>query len=455
MLPHLSDQAICELLLESPSSATRALSLAEKFGNRAAWIVDDDSTVMHAEDMTAVSSWLQSAILIALTTVSCARVAPARVQARFAEIATVDGHNDFIGRFITGDSLLDVDAYDFRQTTGQTDLERWRAGGVAGSFVTVAGAYQDDVDAGMRATLDLLARLAARYPERLTLARTAADVRAAQSSGKVALIPHIEGGEQLGGSLERLRTYHALGVRSIGLTWNRTNDLADAANDTVRWGGLSSLGEAVVREMNRLGVLIDLSHAADQTVLDVLALSQAPVFFSHSSARALTNTHRNVSDDILRRLAAAGGVVMVTFVPYLTTPAYAAWYAKGEAVWDSLRTARGDDRAAATTAMQEWEAAQPPPLVTLKAVADHIDHVRRVAGVDHVGIGSDFDGMFSHVTGLQDVSTFPALFEELTRRGWTREDLRKVASENILRVMAEVERVAARTNATQKVERLQ
>jgi membrane dipeptidase len=273
------------------------------------------------------------------------------------------------------------------------------------------------------------------------LARTAADVRAAHAAGRVALIPHVEGGEQLGGSLERLRALHALGVRSVGLTWNHTNDLADAALDSARWGGLSPLGEAAVREMNRLGVLVDLSHASDEAALDALALSAAPVVLSHSSARALADLPRNAPDEVLRRVAANGGVVMVTFVPYFTTDAYAAWYARGEAAWDSLRAVHGDDGAAG--AMAAWEAAHPPPPVTLADVADHVEHVRRVAGAEHVGLGSDFDGMFSHVGGLEDVAAFPALLAELARRGWTDEELGAVAGGNVLRVLAEAERVAA------------
>jgi membrane dipeptidase len=367
-----------------------------------------------------------------------------RVAQVLSTVPLVDGHNDLLIHFIQGDSLLPLDSYDIsRRTRGQTDIPRWRAGRVGASFVTVSGAHRADVERGLRETLGFFDRLAARYPSDLAVVTSAAAVPQAHAAGRIALILHVEGGEQLQGSIPRLRTLHTLGVRSLGLTWSRTNDLADAAGDTARWGGVSPVGEGVVREMNRLGMIIDLSHASDRAALAVLALSKAPVMFSHSSARELAEVSRNVPDHVLRALASNGGVVMVTFVPYFTTKAYADWYARGEAVWDTLRERHGADRNAASVAMKAWEAANPPPSVNVVQVADHVEHIRTVAGIDHVGLGSDFDGMFSFVSGLEDVASFPRLFEELARRGWSNEDLRKLAGDNVLRVMAAVEGVAA------------
>jgi membrane dipeptidase len=376
---------------------------------------------------------------------------PDSIRERVARVLStapiVDGHNDLLVHFIRGDSLQPPDSYDLgRRTPGQTDIPRWRAGRVAASFLTVSGTYRSDIELGLRETLLLVNRLAARHSADLALASGVADVRKAQAAGRIALIPHVEGGDQLQGSITRLRTLHALGVRSLGLTCTHTNELADAAGDTSRWGGISPLGEEVIREMNRMGLAIDLSHASDQAALAALALSKAPVLFSHSSARAIADVSRNVPDDVLRAIPRNGGVVMVTFVPYFTTTAYAHWYARGETVWATLRARHAGNPNAASVAMKDWEVANPPPSVAVSDVADHVEHIRRVAGIDHVGLGSDFDGMFSFVTGLEDVAAFPRLLEELARRGWSDEDIRKLAGENVLRVLAAVERVAARSN---------
>jgi membrane dipeptidase len=245
-----------------------------------------------------------------------------------------------------------------------------------------------------------------------------------------------------------LRTYYELGARYMTLTHNVTLDWADAALDEAKHGGLTPFGEEVVREMNRLGMLVDLSHVSPGVMSDALNVTEAPVMFSHSAARALVDHRRNVPDSILARLSKNGGVVMVPFVTSFVSAALHAW---DDSLSDIRRMAQqqlGGDTAAVRRQVDEWSARLPRPRVTIADVADHIDHIRKVAGVDHVGIGSDFDGITDTVEGLEDVSTFPALFAELARRGWKEAELRKLAGENILRALAQAELVSARLRRT-------
>jgi membrane dipeptidase len=290
---------------------------------------------------------------------------------------------------------------------------------------------------------DIARRFIARYPERLTLALTAADIEREFKRGRIASLLGMEGGHVLENSLGALRSYYDLGARYLTLTHNVTLDWADAALDTARHGGLTDFGREVVREMNRLGMLVDLSHVSPATMSDALDVAEAPVIFSHSSARALTEHPRNVPDSILRRLPENGGVVMVTFVPAFVSNEVAQWEARGE---DEAKRLTGEvaDTAELRRRMDEWEAANPRPAATLAQVADHIEHVRKVAGADHVGIGSDFDGITYVPVGLEDVSTFPQLFAELIRRGWSDDDLRKLAGRNLLRALRAAERTADR-----------
>ena len=368
------------------------------------------------------------------------------------ESPLVDGHND-LPWTIREDSLRpgDVEAYDLRtRTRGHTDLARLALGQVGAQFwsVYVPGDYRDSGFARVQLEqIDIARRVIARYPDQLGLALTAADVEREFARGRIASLLGAEGGHVLENSLGTLRAYYELGVRYLTLTHNVTLDWADAALDTARSNGLSAFGREVVREMNRLGMLVDLSHTSPAVMSHALDVSQAPVIFSHSSARALVDHPRNVPDSILARLSANGGVVMVTFVPAFVSPAAAAW--------DAVRRERSESLAAATNdpaershRLAEWEKAQPPPVATLVQVADHIEHVRRVAGVDHVGIGSDFDGIDHVPRGLEDVSRFPHLFAELIRRGWRDDDLRKLAGQNALRVLRAAEDVAARLRAT-------
>ena len=282
----------------------------------------------------------------------------------------------------------------------------------------------------------------------VTLARTAADVRRIHKSGRIASLIGVEGGGQIDNSLAVLRAYHDLGAGYLTLTHSRTIEWADSATDDPKHDGLTAFGESVVLELNRLGMLVDLSHVSEATMLDALRVSKAPVFFSHSNARAINDHPRNVSDAVLKQLAANRGVVMVTFPPSYLSDAFRRWSADRDAEKARLNSPPfgglyigQPDKAAA--ALAEWERTHPKPVVTLSVVADHIEHIARVAGKDHVGIGSDFDGLGTDVpVGLNDVSRYPELLAELMRRGWSDADVAKLAGGNILRVMEEAEAVA-------------
>lgn len=355
----------------------------------------------------------------------------------------VDGHNDLPWAIReSGTRPRDVEAYDLRiRTAGHTDLERLRQGRVGGQFwsVYVPGEAKDSGFARLQLEqIDIARRVIAKYPDRLALAHTADDVRREFRRGRIGSVLGMEGGHVLENSLGALRAYYDLGARYMTLTHNVTLDWADAALDSARHGGLSAFGEEVVREMNRLGMLVDLSHASPATMSDALNVSEAPVIFSHSSARALADVPRNVPDSILRRLPANGGVVMVTFVP--------GFISQELVDYGGARRRFGSDTA--TAEFRQWSSANPRPRATLSQVADHIEHIRRVAGPDHVGIGGDFDGINEVVLGLEDVSKYPALFAELARRGWSDADLRKLAGENVLRAFEAAEAVSRRIRST-------
>lgn len=363
----------------------------------------------------------------------------------------IDGHND-LPWAIREDSKAprDVVAYDLRRRTpGHTDLPRLVEGGVGGQFWSVYVPAEDKPQGYARTQLeqiDIARRTIGRYPERLALALSVDDIERGFARGRIASLLGIEGGHAIENSLGALRAYYDLGVRYMTLTHNVTLDWADAAGQDRRHDGLTRFGEEVVREMNRLGMLVDLSHVADETMEDALRVSEAPVIFSHSSARALCDVPRNVSDSVLKQLPRNGGLVMVTFVPgFVSEEVAIAYAARAEAM--KKHTERIADAAQRRRAEREYRAANPLPKATLAQVADHIEHVRRVAGVDHVGIGSDFDGFDVGPQGLEDVSKYPDLFAELLRRGWSETDLKKLAGGNLLRAFRGAEATARRLQA--------
>ncbi len=333
-------------------------------------------------------------------------------------------------------------------TGTHTDLPRLAAGGVGAQFWSV---YVPSSLAGESAVttvleqIDLARRMIARYPRALELALTADDVDRVFASGRVASLLGAEGGHAIAGSLGVLRMLYALGVRYMTLTHNNNVGWADSATDVPEAGGLTDFGRDVVREMQRLGMLVDLSHVAPGTMRDALEVAAAPVIFSHSSARAICDSPRNVPDDVLARLAANGGVCMITFVPAFVAQECADWMTglKAEA---GRRGLDPRDLSKLHSIKPEWEAAQPVPRATLAQVADHVEHVRRVAGLEHVGIGGDFDGTPDVTVGLEDVSTYPALFAELLARGWSEPDCAALAGGNLLRVLRDAESVAARAS---------
>jgi membrane dipeptidase len=294
--------------------------------------------------------------------------------------------------------------------------------------------------------IELARRIIERYPDRLQLALSADDVERAFRHGRIGSLLGMEGGHVLENSLGALRAYYRLGARYLTLTHNVTLDWADSAAQPSRHGGLTRFGEEVVREMNRLGMLVDLSHVSPETMDDALRVSEAPVIFSHSSARALVDVARNVPDEVLRRLPANGGVVMVTFVPSFVSTEVALASKERTRITEQ-RTAGVTDPVEKERIEKEVREAHPLPTATLAQVADHVEHVRRVAGVDHVGLGGDFDGIDRGPEGLEDVSRYPALLAELLRRGWSDEDVKKLAGLNVLRVMRKAEEVAHRLQA--------
>jgi membrane dipeptidase len=358
----------------------------------------------------------------------------------------IDGHNDlpWALRMRAGGDVSQVNLAAPVDGT-HTDLPRLAAGRVGAQFwsvyvpATLAG---DGAVAAVLEQIDLTRRLIAGYPEALGLALTADDVERIFASGRVASLLGAEGGHAIAGSLGVLRMLYALGVRYLTLTHNANVGWADSATDEPQAGGLTDFGREVVREMQRIGMLVDLSHVSPDTMRGTLDVAGAPVIFSHSSARAVCDAPRNVPDDVLARLAANGGVCMVTFVPAFVSQACADWMAglKTEAARRGLDPR---DLGKLFSIKPEWEQEHPVPRATLTQVADHIDHVRRVAGVEHVGLGGDFDGTDDVTVGLEDVSTYPALFAELLRRGWTEADCAALAGGNVLRAMRAAEAFAA------------
>ncbi|WP_164155546.1 dipeptidase [Sandarakinorhabdus rubra] len=374
-----------------------------------------------------------------------------RAEAVLKRQPIIDGHNDWPGAlrgsFGEGWWSQDLKA-DSRKFTRplMTDITRLHQGRVGGQFWSVYVPATVTGPQAVKATIeqiDIVRGFVAKYPADFELAATAADIRRIQKTGKVASLMGVEGGSQIDNSLPVLRMYHALGVRYMTLTHTKHNDWADSANEPPRAEPFSAYGKAIIHEMNRIGMLVDLSHVSPGTMKAVLATAKAPVIFSHSSARGIADHVRNVPDDVLPLVKANGGVVMTTYVPGFINSARQAWEAAraGERQRLSALYIAQPDRQAA--GMKAWEASNPLPPVGIKDVADHIDRLVKLAGVDHVGIGGDLDGIESTPTGLEGVETYPALIAELLRRGYSEADCEKIAGGNLLRVMEAAEKVAA------------
>lgn len=362
----------------------------------------------------------------------------------------VDTHNDIT-------SMMIDDDYDLgTSSVGKyhTDLARMKQGGLTGEFfsVYVDKKYVKEGGSARRALeqIDVVYRAAERYPDQLLMATTVADIRRAKKAGKIAALMGIEGGHAIENSLFALRDFYRLGVRYMTLTHNNTNDWADSARDEARHNGLSDFGKEVVREMNRLGMLVDVSHVSDKTMADVLDVSTAPIIASHSSAQALNNHPRNINDALLRRIAKNGGVVMVNFYPSFIDQKHLdadrARDARLKPQLDALAEQyKGEPKRLAEEQKKLYDA-NPLPPVPLSVLIDHIDHIAKVAGIDHVGLGSDFDGVPSLPIGMEDIAQLPNITYELLKRGYTEKDIRKVLGENFLRAFAAAERVARSTN---------
>ncbi|HEY7936125.1 MAG TPA: dipeptidase [Candidatus Limnocylindrales bacterium] len=364
----------------------------------------------------------------------------------------IDGHND-LPEALRRRVDLRISEVDLRQSIPDlmTDIPRLRAGGVGGQFWSVwVPASLPEGEATRRAfeQLDIVRRIVAAYPEAFELAGTADDIERIFAAGRIASLMGLEGGSMIGSSLAVLRQFYALGIRYMTLTHWLTTRWADAATDAARHDGLTPFGVEVVHEMNRLGMLVDLSHVSPATMSAALDATEAPVLFSHSGARSVTDHPRNVPDEILARVRANGGVVMAVFLSIFVSRAVADYDQATDDVVDAARAARPEATEAELEEIgRSWQREHPGPVATLAQVADHIDRLRDIAGIEHVGIGSDFDGGARLPEGLGDVSQFPDLLAELLRRGYSDDDVRRIAGGNLLRLLRDAESVARRLQA--------
>lgn len=392
-----------------------------------------------------------TALVMALAGPAMAQSPELDTARRLLESAPViDGHND-LPWALREEFSSDPQAVDLRtdlsgSTRLHTDIVRLRAGGVGGQFWSVYVPASVTPLEAARATfeqIDVVKRMIDAYPDVFELALTADDVERIQGDGRIASLIGMEGGYSIADSLGLLRSFYDAGARYMTLTHSKTTSWADSATDAPRWDGLSPFGETVVLEMNRLGMMVDLSHVSEATMLDAIRVSRAPVIFSHSSARAVTGHTRNVPDAVLRLLPENGGVVMITFVPDFVSEASRQWGMDVQAEIER-RGLDTSDYAALEVAMKDWTDVHPRPSATIDDVVAHIEHVREVAGIDHVGLGGDFDGVSSLPVGIAGVDAYPLIIAELLKRGWSEADVRKLTGGNILRVMREVEATAAR-----------
>lgn len=420
---------------------------------------------------TAPSAVLALALLVAGSALAAPSAGDPALAARVAKVLSatplIDGHNDlpwelrerFSSKLGRVDLAKDTSALAYADGPAlMTDIPRLRAGQVGGEFWSVWIPASTKGPEAVQMTLeqiDLVRRMAAKYPAVFEMAYTADDIVRIHKAGRIACLIGIEGGHQINASLAVLRQMYALGARYMTLTHTENTPWADSATENPEHHGLTPFGKAVVGEMNRLGMLVDLSHVSAETMRAALSVAKAPVIFSHSGARAIVDHPRDVPDDVLRLVAANHGVVMANFYPGYVSEARARWdadKAAEEARFNAPPYAGlyigQPERAKA--ALAAWVATHPKPVVTVADVADHIDHIRRIAGVDAVGLGSDFDGVPDTPTGLDGVDKFPSVLIELARRGWSDEDLAKVAGGNIVRVMREAEAIARRLQASEE-----
>ncbi|QDH35805.1 dipeptidase [Porphyrobacter sp. YT40] len=408
-----------------------------------------------APSIAVIAAALLTAAPLAAQTVSQEQ-AEATARAALEAAPVFDGHNDTPGqlrsRYANQINDLDfVDTLDGADPEGtgrpmHTDLNRLKEGKVGAQFWSVYVPHNDDESEAVQQTIeqiDVTKRLIARYPGALRYAETADAVENAMREGRIASLLGMEGGYSIGSSLAVLRQFHAMGARYMTLTHNSNTPWADAATDNPKHDGLTTFGKDVVREMNRIGMLVDLSHVSEKVMHDALDVAKVPVIFSHSGARGVTAHPRNVPDSVLARLPENGGVVMVVALPRFINEELRQWDARRAGEIARLRVVHLGHPEAASAALEKWLAANPEPKSPIGDVADHIDHIRKVAGIEHIGIGADYDGMPSGPVGMEDVSGYPRLFVELARRGYSQAELEMIASRNILRVMRAAEAYSA------------
>jgi membrane dipeptidase len=396
---------------------------------------------------------LAAAILMTITAAETQQKPDAalleRARALHKQVPLIDGHNDYpwaVREHVPDRDILKLDISK-PQPKLHTDIARLRQGGVGAQFWSVYVPSSMQGQEAVTATLeqiDIVHSMLRQWPDAFELALTADDVERIFKAGKIGSLIGMEGGHSIDNSLGTLRMMYRLGARYMTLTHSRNTPWADSATDTPEHNGLNAFGEEVVREMNWLGMLVDLSHVSPDTMADAIRVSQAPVIFSHSNARALANVPRNVPDEILKLLPGNGGVIMVTFVPQFLSTKVVEHGRLRTAQQARLREQHKGDEAAVKAALSAWDTANPTPRATIADTADHIDHIRKIAGIDHIGIGGDYDGITTVPEGLEDVSTYPYLTAELLRRGYSDEDVKKILGLNVLRVMREAEKVAAR-----------
>jgi membrane dipeptidase len=398
-------------------------------------------------------SFVLLAVMIAATPSLAQQPIDPKVQARIDRVLKktplIDGHNDlpWALRQDHGQSVEGLESgTDKREKPLMTDMARLRAGRVGGQFWSVYISGTITGDEAIRTTIeqiDTARRIIDAYPQHLELATTAEDMERIHRRRRIGSLLGIEGGRQIGGSMAALRRFYDLGVRYMTLTHNQTTEWADAGTDEPKYDGLNPFGVEVIKEMNRLGMLIDLSHVSPGTMRDAIEASRAPVIFSHSDVHALNPHPRNVPDEILKLLPSNGGVMMITFVPTFLSKDDWAWSRERSAEEARLKSVYSFSKVQQEAGLKAWEAAHPAPVVDVAAVADHVEHVVKVAGHDHVGIGGDLDGIDRTVVGLNGVEDYPNLFAELIRRGWSDQNLAKLAGGNILRALRRAETVAA------------